>query len=465
MKTNAIPRLDQDQRARFLFRLGDVFAMVTAADITYLIKFQHLAMPDRYLLLMIVAAVFASLVFPSLKVYEGLRVRVKRLIIARLLNGYVLTGLFLVSVLFISKTSADFSRAWILAWMGLGLLGSVMVRAFLSILVKREFEAGGGIRSVMLIGTGHSCGQILEKVSAEHFGGYRATSIKVVDGFFDGLPDWAEPLEDETVLAVETDEVWLCMPLSMGEYISEINERLRFFTGNIRYIPDLTGLQLLNHEVVNIAGFFAINLSCSPIRGVNGVLKAIEDYVLASLILIIISPLMLLLAVGVKLSSKGPVFYRQERIGWNGKPFKILKFRSMPVETEKEGVVWGKGNAKVNTAFGRFIRRYSLDELPQFLNVIKGEMSIVGPRPERTRYVDEFKYDIPGYMRKHMVKAGITGWAQVNGWRGDTDLKTRIDYDLYYIDNWSIWFDIRIIFMTVLGGFFERSGRDQGKTL
>ena len=151
------------------------------------------------------------------------------------------------------------------------------------------------------------------------------------------------------------------------------------------------------------------------------------------------------------------MFYRQERVGINNKPFHMLKFRTMPVDTEKSGVQWGGSAAKATTRFGQFIRKTSLDELPQFLNVLKGDMSIVGPRPERPMFVEQFKEEIPDYMKKHLVKAGITGWAQVHGWRGDTDLKTRIEYDLYYIENWSLWLDLKIIVMTVFKGFVNKN--------
>jgi putative colanic acid biosynthesis UDP-glucose lipid carrier transferase len=166
---------------------------------------------------------------------------------------------------------------------------------------------------------------------------------------------------------------------------------------------------------------------------------------------------MLMIALGIKLSSPGPVSHRQQRVTWSGASFWMLKFRSMPVEAEDaSGPVWARAGDARATRFGAFLRRVSLDELPQFFNVLKGEMSIVGPRPERPQFVDAFRKEIPGYMQKHLVKAGITGWAQVNDWRGDTDLATRIQYDLYYIENWSLAFDLRIIALTVVNVFTSR---------
>jgi len=224
---------------------------------------------------------------------------------------------------------------------------------------------------------------------------------------------------------------------------------------DIRFVPDVSGFKLINHSISEIGGVPVINVSATPMEGIARVIKAVEDRVFASLILLMIAPLMLLIGIAIKLSSRGPVFYRQQRVGWNGGHFDILKFRSMPVDSEKDGVVWGKAKEKPVYPFGRFLRATSLDELPQFINVILGQMSIVGPRPERPEFVEQFKHEIPGYMQKHMVKAGITGWAQIHGWRGDTDLKKRIEHDLYYIENWSIWLDLKIIFLTVFKGFIH----------
>jgi putative colanic acid biosynthesis UDP-glucose lipid carrier transferase len=166
---------------------------------------------------------------------------------------------------------------------------------------------------------------------------------------------------------------------------------------------------------------------------------------------------MVVLAIGVKLSSPGPVFYRQKRVGWNGQLFDILKFRTMPVDLENKSTTWGGSGLKVQNKFCKWLRKTSLDELPQFINVLKGEMSIVGPRPERPEFVEQFKDEIPGYMKKHLVKAGITGWAQIHGWRGDTDLHSRIEHDLYYIDNWSLGLDLRIIMYTPWRGLLHKN--------
>ena len=167
---------------------------------------------------------------------------------------------------------------------------------------------------------------------------------------------------------------------------------------------------------------------------------------------------MLCIALCIRLTSKGPVLYKQERVGWGGKPLQMYKFRTMPVNAEQvSGPVWNKPEDRRATPFGAFLRKTSLDELPQLFNVIKGEMSLVGPRPERPVFVEKFKHEVPGYMQKHRVKAGITGWAQINGWRGDTDLTKRIEHDLYYIRNWSLLFDLKILCLTLIRGFVNKN--------
>ena len=348
--------------------------------------------------------------------------------------------------LFIFKASDDFSRVWFLIWTVLSLvllwLERVCIYLFLRVLRRR----GLNLRHVVLVGSGTSAENIKKRLSSAGWSGYQIVqSLPQTD---------AESLE--TLEACEVDEVWLALPFSQEKAIKDALHALRHSTATIRFAPDLFTLRLVNHGITDVLGMPMYDLSVTPMTGLNQLIKWLEDKLLSSLILLLISPLMLLLALGVKLTSPGPVFYRQERVGLNNKPFNMLKFRSMPVDIEKDGVQWGGSITKTTTRFGQFIRKTSLDELPQFLNVLKGDMSIVGPRPERPMFVEQFKEDIPDYMKKHLVKAGITGWAQVNGWRGDTDLKTRIEYDLYYIENWSLWLDLKIILLTIFKGFVNK---------
>ena len=214
-------------------------------------------------------------------------------------------------------------------------------------------------------------------------------------------------------------------------------------------MPDIYSFHLLNHSVTEIAGLPVVSLAETPMSGPNRVAKAIEDIVLSALLLVPALPLMALIALGVRLSSPGPVLYRQDRVTWNGARFVMLKFRTMQVDAEAtSGPVWSRPGDRRTTRFGAWLRRWSLDELPQLFNVLKGEMSLVGPRPERPELVEAFRRRIPGYMQKHLVKAGITGWAQVHDLRGSSDLVKRIEHDLFYIENWSVWLDLRILALT-----------------
>jgi len=336
----------------------------------------------------------------------------------------------------------------------------VLLRAGLRWLRKHGFNQ----RRIVIVGNTDLGTEVVNRLQAApwmglnicgYFHGDDTASETTIPGVahVGGLGDLAAYVADENI-----DQVWIAVPLRDEEKVKQILHDLRHSTVDIRFVPDLFGMRLLNHSITDVAGLPVMNLSVTPMVGMNRLLKALEDRFLSALILLFISPLMLVIALGVKLSSPGPVFYRQERVGWNGRSFMMLKFRSMPVDVEKDGVEWGgAGKSKQPTRLGAILRRTSLDELPQFINVLKGDMSIVGPRPERSVFVEKFKDEIPGYMKKHLVKAGITGWAQINGWRGDTDLNKRVEYDLYYIENWSLWLDLKIIFLTVFRGFVNKN--------
>jgi exopolysaccharide biosynthesis polyprenyl glycosylphosphotransferase len=220
-------------------------------------------------------------------------------------------------------------------------------------------------------------------------------------------------------------------------------------------VPDLAGLSLTTS---NLDGLPVIGLRESPHFGLNLLVKRAMDVMLSFIGLVLLAPLLALIAAAVKLSSPGPVFYRQERCGLNGKPFGMLKYRTMRVDAEAQtGPVWAVKDDPRRTWLGSFLRGTSLDELPQLFNVLCGDMSLVGPRPERPVFIHQFRQTIPNYMARHCVKAGITGWAQVHGWRGNTSLRKRLQYDLYYITHWSPFLDIRILWMTLFRGLRNRN--------
>ena len=440
-----------------LTRFADVLCMVGAGWIAYWLRFGRMEIESAgYTSALIVGGLLVLVIHPVFGIYKSWRGRLRLGLVAKLVAAYMMVGAAITALLFFTKLGANFSRLWLMYWIGGAAVASITIRLLAYPLLNRIRRQGRNRRRVLLVGDAHSCATAIRHLRQEQTAGFDPGRVIIVgDDPGQELEGIAyEPYAHEAPIEHDEDEVWICLPLSQGETVKEIQATLSLSTANVRYMPDMRDFRLINHAVSDVAGLYLLDLSCTPMTGFNAFIKAVEDRVIAALILLLISPIMIFVAVGVRLSSRGPIFYRQERVSWNGRPFMMLKFRSMPVDVEKNGVQWGgAGSAKKATPFGAFIRRTSLDELPQFINVLKGDMSIVGPRPERTVFVNQFKHEIPGYMQKHMVKAGITGWAQINGWRGDTDLQQRIECDLWYIENWSLWLDLKIIFLTVFKGF------------
>jgi len=226
---------------------------------------------------------------------------------------------------------------------------------------------------------------------------------------------------------------------------------------DVKVVPDILQFIALRASLEELDGLPVINMNDVPLQGFRAWIKRSLDIVLSLLAMVVLAIPFAVIAAIVKWTSSGPIFYKQERMGLDGRPFAVYKFRSMTHHAEDTtGPVWARDDDPRATSVGRWLRRFDLDELPQFWNVLKGEMSIVGPRPERPFFVQQFRHRIPQYMLRHKVKAGITGWAQVNGWRGNTSLEKRIEYDLYYIENWSVTLDLKIMWLTVVRGLFQR---------
>lgn len=420
------------------------------------------SLPESYLILIGVSVLFAGLIFPQFSLYKTWR-GVSLAEEARSILVAWTTVLFcLFGFAFLTKSGAAFSRGWISYWAILGWVFLLGGRIGLRLVLRSVRRLGFNQRQIVMAGDYALSQEVAERLLHSPWAG-----LQIIGVFGDHL----EPQEAKADMPLlgaiddlerfvgerDVDQVWITLPLKAEDTVKKIMFLLRHSTVDIRWVPDISSFRLINHSMSEIAGMPVLSLSSSPMVGVSRLLKALEDRLLSALILVLISPLLVVLAVGVKLSSPGPIFYRQERVGWNGNPFMMLKFRSMPVDVERNGVQWGGAKNKEATPFGALLRKTSLDELPQFINVLNGDMSIVGPRPERPMFVEKFKDEIPDYMKKHLVKAGITGWAQINGWRGDTDLAKRIEYDLYYIEHWSLWFDMRIILLTVFKGFINRN--------
>ena len=360
----------------------------------------------------------------------------------------------LVGYLAISKTTGTVSRIWLGYWILISLPVSVIMRAGLYAMVQKLRKSGRNTRHVLVIGKGQHFHSITNKFKDDNAYGFRLADI--ID--HDQLSDTVKTVEQLLSKGKHYDECWLCLPLSEHVILQPLMFALRHHTVNIRFMPSLSDLPLLNYQATPIGGFYSLDISCSPMDESAWVVKKLEDVFIGGLITILILPVMIAVAIAVKWSSPGPVLFKQKRHGANGQPIEIYKFRSMKVHKEQEGVVTQatQGDSRINSV-GAFIRRTSLDELPQFINVLQGRMSIVGPRPHALAHNEYYKDLVESYMKRHKVKPGITGLAQVRGFRGETDtldkMKRRVECDLEYLNNWSLWLDIKIIIGTVFKGF------------
>lgn len=439
-------------------RIGDLLCIVVAARIAYVIRFHTLGMGNAYLGAQAMVVVAAFAVFGALKLYEQpLEKRPGAHFCCIAASWLAIFGL-VISLGYMLRIDQSYSRGWVslFFFIGMGLL--VVVRLVALAILRKMSRNGVGLSNCLLIGATDAGMHILEHSRKDPGLGMRITGY--VSTPYDQTTSLdLEPLGTVANLdAVLDSAVWsqvlIALPVTTAaDVISRVLDCAEERVITVKFVPDTLGTNLINQRIDDFDGTPVMTLRASPLSGYAWIWKAFEDRLIAVAILLLISPVLLVVACGVRLSSPGPILYRQRRVGRDGEEFEMLKFRSMPVNVERGNVQWGGAGSKTNTRFGRFIRQVSLDELPQFINVLKGDMSIVGPRPERTVFVDKFRQEIPGYMHKHLVKAGITGWAQINGWRGDTDLTKRIEYDLYYINHWSLLFDLKIIFLTIFKGF------------
>jgi len=419
---------------------------------------------DRYIVAGLLAGLFLTFIAQVNGTYTDWRGRSLLASLRKISTAWLLSWLGLVAIAFVMKISESFSREVWLLWLVLTPATLITYRIALRLTLGQLRRRGIGNKNVLIVGAGVIGKRLANTLTDNPWMGY------TVIGFLDDneLLVGTTPVNNIKVLStvdaceqhcdsLQIDEVFICLPKRAEERVRMILDKLASTPIVAKYVPDIFSFNLLHSKMEMYAGLPVVSVFDTPLSSrTNKLIKRLEDIALSSIILVMISPIMLALAVGVKLSSPGPVFYRQTRITESNRPFEMMKFRSMPVNTDAGGAVWGNADKKTNTRFGQFIRKTSLDELPQFINVLRGEMSIVGPRPERDVFVEKFRDEIPRYMQKHMVKAGITGLAQVSGLRGDTCLKTRVEYDLRYIAEWSVSLDIKIILKTI-GKVFQDS--------
>jgi len=475
------------ERSLILQRLlfGADLALIAAAWVlAWVLRFEVLDPPHwiplaRYLgFLPFVLAVWGGVLLVS-GLYRTRRAQRLTLVVYAVARAIALGLIVSLGALFFYR-AFSFSRLHVLLFAGIASVLLVGLRLGIYTVLRRGRQQGRNVRRVLIVGAGKA-GQRLGRA----FRHYPWMGFEVV-GFLDdrggaveaeppdplyperlGPPHVLGPVADiERILDRHAEEggggidmVYAALPLSAADKLRDVAEACARHTAHLCLVPDLLGLDLLvNSRVSDVDGLPVIHLMDEAPFDLRQVVKRAGDLAFSLAALVALSPLLAAIAAAVKLSSPGPVLYRQTRMGLNGQTFEILKFRSMPVNAEAAtGAVWSTKGESRATGVGSFLRRTSLDELPQFWNVLRGDMSVVGPRPERPALIEGFRREIPGYMLRHKTKAGITGWAQVHGWRGDTSLVKRIEYDLYYIQNWSLWLDLKIVAMTVVKGFVHEN--------
>ncbi|MGP9497509.1 undecaprenyl-phosphate glucose phosphotransferase [Halomonas sp. AOP43-D1-4] len=446
---------------KVIFPALDILIIFLCGVGVYLLRFDTIALHERYVLALTCISLIVVMVNSSTGSYKRWRVSSTIDLLSKLLFVWLAVGIVVTSIIYFADASERYSRLWV----GFTLLSSFMLAAIARVLVQFGLHSirlrGGARRPIFLVGPGQNVLKVAKGMRAAAWEGH---SIAGVERFHTVSPPTDNQLRNisDRISRSGAAEVWICAPLEMGETVHALFYALRNHTEDIRLIPDFKDMRLLNHRTSEMAGHLAIDLSVSPINGMARFFKRAEDIVLGTLITLMILPVCAVIAVIIKMTSPGPVLFKQYRTGSSGKVFKVYKFRSMKIHKEKQGVVTQatKGDSRL-TPIGAFLRKTSLDELPQFYNVLQGRMSIVGPRPHALAHNEYYKELVESYMRRHKVKPGITGWAQVNGLRGETDtlekMQRRVEYDLWYVDNWSIWLDLKIIFMTVFKGFKHKN--------
>ena len=336
-------------------------------------------------------------------------------------------------------------------------------RATTRALLERRWRHGIGLKRILIAGTSDAARHVVDKMLEHGELGYH------IVGFVDdraggdhlgyrGLPLLGTLSEVDDILHRErVDQLYVALPLHEHVKMLDLIEVANRECTDVKVVPDLLQVIALRARLEDLDGVPIININDVPLQGINSAVKRAIDIAIAAVALVGLSVPFAVIAALIKTTTSGSVLYRQERMGLDGRPFSVYKFRSMLEDAERDtGPVWTRKDDPRRTPVGRVLRRFSLDELPQLWNVLLGDMSLVGPRPERPFFVEQFKQHVPQYMLRHKVKSGMTGWAQVNGWRGDTSIEKRIEYDLYYIEHWSVGLDFKILWLTVIRGFFQR---------
>jgi exopolysaccharide biosynthesis polyprenyl glycosylphosphotransferase len=459
------------RRIAFLFLVSDLAATFAALWAAYVLRFRAEIVPATkgipdaalYYRLFPLIAVLWPIVFYFYGLYQ---VRRNRSRVEEGLAVLVATGLatLLLTALATLYRGFSYSRLvlalFFLADVLFVFAGRTAIRRYL----EEAWRHGFGVRQVLVVGAGRLGRAVVDKLVEHPEAGLRVVGMVDDDEGKLRTSYRGAPVLGSTAQAARlseeyrVDTVFLALPLEAHRTMLAVLKDVARTVPDVRVVPDLLQYITFRAGVEDFDGLPVVHLTSVPLSGWMSLVKRSLDIGISAVALLLLSPLFAAIAIAIRLEDRGAVFYRQWRMGLDGRPFHILKFRSMVLGAEDEsGPTWASPDDPRRTRRGRFLRRWSLDELPQLINVLRGDMSLVGPRPERPEFVREFKEKFPQYMLRHRVRAGMTGWAQVHGWRGNTSVTKRIEYDLYYIENWSLSLDIKILWMTLRHGLKHRN--------
>jgi len=452
-----------------LMLAGDLVLVVGCWLLAYVARF-YLFGPARafddipplapYLIMILPIVVVWGISFQAFDLYRPRRIGSRLSEVADVAKASSLAGLVLVTIMTFLFREYDYSRVVIVYFWLFSIAAVSFARNVFREGLRVARRRGYNLRYGLVVGSGELAQNVIERLR-----GRSDIGIQVVGVVGDakegagGVP-WLGAYADlSTVLAARpVDHVVIALAHEDASRLPGLLDAIGDEPVTIHVVPDLFRFTTLRGGVEEFEGIPFVHLRESPLHGWNAVIKRVFDVVFSAAVLVALSPLLALLAAAVRLTSAGPVLYHQDRMGLDGQSFRMLKFRTMKMDAEDEsGPVWAHAGDLRRTSIGSFLRRFSLDELPQFVNVLRGEMSVVGPRPERPVFVERFRQTVPGYMLRHKVRSGLTGWAQIHGLRGNTSLEKRIAFDIEYIERWSFWLDLRIIAATVTRVLFDRN--------
>lgn len=453
----------------FLFGVGirllDIMTLIIAGEIASLIHFgtRLEATSAIHLSLLYFCSFLSFISFEKMGIYSSWRGRRPSRMFLNITGSWALVLVLGIIFSYVTHHSNDVSRLWLFYWFITGSIAITSIRWIVHLSLRKMREQGRNIKRVIIVGYGDIGKELQRRAETQNWFGYEIVGIYAEEKdrasldankvqHFTNLEDIPKFIENNRV-----HEVWISLSLNGSVKPQDLQYLLRNVLVDIRWIPDLLSIQMLSNDVMDFLGFPTVDLNRPVSHGLTGIAKDLFDRLFALSVLLFLSPLFLIIALAIKRESPGPVFFRQYRNGLNGKLFRVYKFRTMKPHQEGSELKQATKHDDRITPLGQFLRRTSLDELPQFINVLLGDMSIVGPRPHALQHNNFYKGKIEQYMLRHRVKPGITGWAQIHGLRGETDtidkMAERIQFDLYYIKHWSFWMDLKIITWTAFRGW------------